>query len=286
MQEVNIPRHVALYREICRAPEDDTLRLAYADCLDEIGDERVECPNPNCGNPVVGWDGFYQCSRCKGAGTVLSTANRDRAEFIRVQVEIERLHTLHQGTGQTIERLATVHGPIWDCRQREKELLRLHPEWRECPCPKCDGTNRMFDGCPCGGSGDLFHPFGDGAKPRLVHFRRGFPDSVECVAADVWREGLGYRVDFENWRPEDGSRTVTVPTEWAKAVVRCTPVSKFKVELEPTREEGGWEWYGHPDVFNTSRTKQTFKTVDEAKEALAAELGEWVRREPHDKEKR
>lgn len=52
-----------LLREIAASPDDDTLRLAFADWLDEHGDP----------------------------------ADADRAEFVRVQCELERLEAGHGG---------------------------------------------------------------------------------------------------------------------------------------------------------------------------------------------
>lgn len=298
--DVNLPRHVALYREVCQRPECDTLRLAYADALDELGDERVECPkcNGNRGEYKVPGFTVWGCQACEVTGTVLSTANRDRAEFIRVGCELAREpHCVNcGGRGMMVygSFAATCRWcPRWqELSNRSTTLLDAHPEWRKCPCPVCGGTNRTFDACPCGGSGDLFQPFGDGAKPRTVTFSRGFVDSVECTAADVWREGVGVS-------PSGGTAVpVTVPTEWAKAAERCTPCVRFvATDLAPRHVSDvlgkGWTWPRRmtlPDpvrdllastggvqqpAFNSGYVR--WETEQLCRDALAVALGKWVR---------
>lgn len=75
---------------------DDTPRLAYADFLEETaGDTCDECH----GSCLVdergkrGWKtgGTVTCPTCSGSGRV-SDGRRERAEFIRVQCELARIH--------------------------------------------------------------------------------------------------------------------------------------------------------------------------------------------------
>ncbi len=104
----------ALLRAIILNPDEDTPRLAYADELDANGATSVACWHCG-GDPVrvfdelplgTGWEHgpnysvlhnqssfprTYTCRECRGAGSFLDTTNRDRAEFIRVQVELARL---------------------------------------------------------------------------------------------------------------------------------------------------------------------------------------------------
>lgn len=108
----------ALLRAAGRSPDCDTTRLALADAVDDAGDH-------------------------------------DRAEFIRVQVEIERAPSFR----------APELDPL---RIREHELLSRNPQWRPA-CPVCnrDG-NRRDTGQPCcGGSG------------RVGTLARGLLESVE-----------------------------------------------------------------------------------------------------------
>lgn len=101
---------VALLAAIHAAPDEDTPRLLLADCLDELGNERVEVPCPKCkdsGEP--GWrhrhgrngPGYYACEGCAdidngdtrgtGRATIIDTSRADRAELIRVQCELARI---------------------------------------------------------------------------------------------------------------------------------------------------------------------------------------------------
>jgi uncharacterized protein (TIGR02996 family) len=72
-------------------PDDDTVRLAYADWLDEREGD-VTCPL--CLGLSRPTDGLglpkFRCKDCGGGGTVRDTSPALRAEFIRVQVELAR----------------------------------------------------------------------------------------------------------------------------------------------------------------------------------------------------
>ena len=261
--DVNLPRHVALYREVCRQPECDTLRLAYADALDEAGDH-------------------------------------DRAEFIRLQCELARLLGKWPGTET-----------FTDEGIRANQLRDAHPEWRKCPCPACGGVGHWMekDYVPyggrskvtcrtCCGTGDLFVTRRPGVQlgdtkhaPRAVAFARGFVGSVECTAADVWRE----EACLTNSR---GSGIIAVPTEWAKVVVRESPVTRFvATDLAPRHVSDvlgkGWTWPRRmtlPDpvrdllastggvqqpAFNSGYVR--WETEQLCRDALAVALGKWVR---------
>lgn len=196
---------------------------------------------------------------------------------------------------------------------------------RKCPCPGCalwTPSTRASVYCrTCGGTGDLFRfprrlPGGGRIDPdcsRTVHFARGFPDSVECTAADVWREE-----DVPCPHCEDASTcpetnvaecsrcdctgvidTRTVPTEWAKAVVRVTPVTRFVVTdfvpAESARHGGWWRWYAgeardevpqvvfdllageYPSDWRGAALVPYWRSGAAARDALAVALGKWVR---------
>lgn len=83
------PTLAGLVTAIREHPDDDTLRLVYADRLDEIAGT-VPCSQcdsgwrPKSGTPDPGMTS--RCPHCNGSGTV-SDADAARAEFVRVQVE-------------------------------------------------------------------------------------------------------------------------------------------------------------------------------------------------------
>lgn len=136
----------AMLAAVCADPGDDTVRLAYADWLDERG----------------------------------QPGDADRAEFIRVQVELARL-------GGCDPVCSHEFGHRDDCRlgfragrlhNRERQLLNdPHPvgNFRIYP-------NRM------GWSEDL-------RQWANVEFRRGFVEAVTCAVDDWWehRDGLRRR---------------------------------------------------------------------------------------------
>lgn len=93
------PTAVALLAAIVAFPDEDDPRLRYADYLDGL--DTVSVPCPKCkGSGGITEQGyrefsgeylkFRKCPVCNGTGRVPDTAARDRAEFIRVQVELVR----------------------------------------------------------------------------------------------------------------------------------------------------------------------------------------------------
>ena len=260
-----------LLAEIAASPDDDTLRLAFADWLDEHGDP----------------------------------ADADRAEFIRVQCELAPLNDLADSVhpmamlgSDGIKREALL--------ARSYQLLSAHPEWSRCRCPECDGSGDQgkkngHDGlaCPaCGGTGDLFlTPRVSGAsltpppKPRTVTFARGFVDGVTCTLAEAFAP--------------DGT-----PTPWAVEVVKQTPVVRFRMtDQTPHHRDAAirgpfavglvWDWSSastpeflmdemaaaHPDKFADTPGGDVwwmeFETESEARDALALAAGRLVRRHAH-----
>lgn len=63
------PEVAAFWKAIGARPDDQLPRLVFADWLDERAGT-VECPEPGCGNPAIGWNGFHRCRRCSGTGYV------------------------------------------------------------------------------------------------------------------------------------------------------------------------------------------------------------------------
>lgn len=84
----------ALLRAVITDPDDDTVRLVYADALDELPTKSVTCPSCNGTLWVdADYDMRTNCKRCDGTGTVTDTSNRDRAYIIRAHVnEPDRLY--------------------------------------------------------------------------------------------------------------------------------------------------------------------------------------------------
>jgi uncharacterized protein (TIGR02996 family) len=120
-------------------PADDAPRLVYADWLDEHAGDGA-CPEPGCGNPARGWNGFYQCRTCKGRG-VVPNGNAERAEFIRVQPRVSAC----SGTGRTPGLAAVLAGrqPVTGVvlTDREPAQSNQHPglwRWYADPRPPMD----------------------------------------------------------------------------------------------------------------------------------------------------
>lgn len=131
-----------LIRSICAVPSDDTVRVAYADWLDDRAEDKLaDCPQ--C-NSRMSWFGRYDrwyCGSCRiYPGTPIYERGNDfaaRAEFIRLEVELwkypQESSWLEQmpveqwngskEVGETLCRLAPLV-------QRHTELCNLHV--REC----------------------------------------------------------------------------------------------------------------------------------------------------------
>ena len=246
-----------LLAEIAASPDDDTLHLAFADWLDEHGD----------------------------------AADRDRAEFIRVQCELAPLNDLADSVhpmamlgSDGIKREALL--------ARSYQLLSAHPEWSRCRCPECDGSGDQgkkngHDGlaCPaCGGTGDLFlTPRVSGAsltpppKPRTVTFARGFVDGVTCTLAEAFAP--------------DGT-----PTPWAVEVVRQTPVVRLVLTDAggPNNNSGDRKYpfywrdkmFTHPAGYAVAdECDKNYRTAERAVDVFAIAAGRVVRRHAHPERK-
>lgn len=84
-----------LLRRIIADPEDDTVRLAYADRLDELAEDapRIECPS--CHGRLHSFT-YGACTKCSAVGTVPDTTLSDRAKFIRAGfAEYTKIHPEH-----------------------------------------------------------------------------------------------------------------------------------------------------------------------------------------------
>ncbi len=242
----------ALLNAIAADPEDDTVRLAYADWLDENPKEetvRAECPHCD-GHGEIITSHRSDCYFCKGEGWLDTTTNANpaRAEFIRVQCELERTprfetpeHYRCDVCGNTPDENGELEhgkgcyvldedggGSEWvgsrrewiDLTNRSDALLATHrAAWQKVSCLACKGEGgaHWYEGgrgpylkcVPCGNTGDALHG-------REVVFRRGFVEEVKgCRLWDVFRASaaaFGY-ADPVEWRP----------TPFALAVVRTHP---------------------------------------------------------------
>lgn len=144
----------ALYKNICEHPEDDTLRLIYADYLDEQGDEE---------------------SRIRAEYIRLSVSMQfppDEANFSAV-ADWDEKYT-------RCKRIAIEHGKKW-----------IDPKCRIC---NGDGYKEQLPGEPrcigCFGLGDIYHTRGrfNNVKSRSVEYERGFPVSVTCKIEEVFSD--------------------------------------------------------------------------------------------------
>lgn len=221
------PTELHLLRTIIKNPADDTARLVYADWLDEHG-------------------------------------RAERAEFIRVQCELERCDVCSPRQGTWWD---------WQCghrpaHERVQELQEQHGrEWARVPCVTCvkgyekhPTTGEVIEQwCrSCDRTGDAMQR--EGCTP---HFRRGFVERVE-VPGLAWlfehkrfvRRREPSPISFLR-EPEDAIITPPPPleeyyewrvTEWAKAVGAAHPVTEFVIgDREPRRHyymqgEIGADW--------------------------------------------
>lgn len=224
----------ALYAAIALQPEEQAPRDAYLDWLTE-NDHDAACAA--------------------------------RAEFIRVQCELERTERTGccDKVGNTFTTVPTPRVVPCDCQWatllRRGQLLGAHePDWRRSSvCPSCE--NRRPPHClACHGTGDaggLLRGFiyGDPELTQFaqyvrVTFARGLPDAVECRFADVatqvdvmewcedcqktWKEStLGEMLKTGECMTCNGANRKFVtqyrPTSWATAVTRAHPIRRFRI---------------------------------------------------------
>lgn len=212
---------------IIREPDDDTTRLVFADFLDEHGEP-------------------------------------DRAEFIRVQCELERIGrrcpftvVTHVAERSNIRpQFPPVSKPKQPCGwcpvckslQRERELLARHEaDWRRAgACTRCQAVGNRWLMCNnCYGTGDrgglLRTTYSNEVKkaPLKVEFRRGFPHRVMVPQLTDALHPV------ENGRDVFGQAEHDLkPTPWLSAVLRHHPVQEV-VSLDKTPYWNGAShvWY-------------------------------------------
>ncbi len=223
----------ALLQSILDDPAADAPRLVYADWLEEYGGD---VPCGRCEREVVGHLYRLNCPDCHGTGRV-SDGRRERAEFIRVQVELARLMPTgkcskcksYGGPCDTCE-----FGPIDALSRRERELSR--------------------------GITDVWPwPFGKAGDPGIgTTWRRGFVESVTCTLADWCGGPCGHCHGTGELRRAANAVTIggmyrchvcegrrTTPG-LGPQIVACQPVTGVTLtDKRPTpyREETYWRWF-------------------------------------------
>lgn len=212
----------ALLAAILAQPDDDTVRLAYADWLDEHGQDA-------------------------------------RAEFIRVQVELSRMvdekmaldgmrampvtHDLSQATfmGQAIsDEFRASIGRCTAFRLREWELWSAHryswvdgflgDGWKTCGLDQIEFENTVRVEFTCRGTR---------TSPMELVPRRGFIESVTCTATDWF-------IHADSIRAQHPIRSVTLTTwfvsfngrailcdQWGSALARRFPGIRFELPPDP-----------------------------------------------------
>lgn len=206
----------ALFANVIADPDDDTVRLVYADWLGENGQP-------------------------------------DRGELIRVQVEMAAIRASGGGDDSQkgdIGTLLTDHGYA-RLRNRDEELREAHPEWDSVLCQECHGLCDYRDthlgrapAChTCRGTLDMlvrYHQFDEPTsmvmfEARPHGWRRGFVESVEIGG-------------WETWQPTQASGyTQYVPSRYAKALVDVMPMLR---ELELTAAVPGLSLPAEPRWYS------------------------------------
>jgi uncharacterized protein (TIGR02996 family) len=254
----------ALLAAIAAHPDEDTPRLMLADEL-EANAGRVECPK--CAQPTISSASrtvevgrtysaqsshvsssavtITLCDHCSNSGTVPDD-RADRAELIRVQVELARAQceltrrhprfsedwwTWALSTGQLKQ---AEYGRFKYLHARQSALIYKHPEWRP-PCPACEGSGEIDGGhvgvtgcgaCQTHGT----HPLMDGTGRVNCVFERGFigrltVPTLATVLRRFWvcRRGTRHTTDMgicTCCMSREGQWSECEPTPWARDLVR------------------------------------------------------------------
>jgi hypothetical protein len=229
-----------IFAAILDRPDDDTPRLAYADFLE---DHRgvVACPECSAREFAFGTRPRLNCPLCHGTGEE-SNGYAERAEFIRVQVELARTTPAILGTVGD----AYPNGQYHELRRRERELWVGHSrEWFN-----RDGITAAR--LPTDTSQNNY-----GTVVGVV--RRGFVDEVRCDLR-TWCGGECERCGGNDPDGRDYVRGADCPTchgtgrtsGIGPAVVRAHPVQRVVLtDREPQHyvrtEIDVWGWRATPD---------------------------------------
>jgi len=292
-----------LLRAVFATPDDDLPRLVYADWLEEHGGTvpcpkckgtRIERRGESVGREFSGFSMEYRSYDCPcGTGTV-PDGRRERAEFIRCQVE---------RAGQRPGEYCVIDGddgdPTYDCDCRRCHLIRREREllndwwtkWMPEPVKAFCCTNvseYIRDGLP------------------TFTFRRGFVCKVECTIGEFLGETCG-RCNGGLWIGEFDTSDRRCPAKCNKGRVggcaaefsAAQPVTTVTATDKEPYESGislSWLWfeddngraanethylprvifdllYGYPiPAENFPRSHKEYPTRDAAVDALSAAL--------------
>jgi hypothetical protein len=237
---------------VLAAPGDDLPRLKFADHLDETAGT-VECSRCK-DRGAVGWDyvngvgqppKVYPCPECTAPGyEPKSDGRRERAEFIRVQVEVARTEN-YPGERFCGKANGLLRVGVADCeecrpcslRRRERELFS-----QVCDVfPRVNSSQVRLDSQQSGG------------WPVEMIVRRGFVESVTCdwtmwaggacgrcegAGRDaVWEDRCGH-CDGTGRTPGLASRLL-----W-RAEVKCPECPSFDTAIRLKMEFDDWKCRG------------------------------------------
>jgi hypothetical protein len=171
-----------LYRAILDNPADDTLRLAYADWLDETAGVGTcpTCGGTGCTDRYHGCaDPGHRCPDCDGTGSS-PDGRHERAEFIRVQCRLATpcvtctpVCSQEYGHAPPCEL-----GLVGDLRRRERQLFDVTLDGKAWLFPPPDGFDSRHLPVAREGQGRCAFPRG-----ACVTYRRGFVSEVRLPAA-------------------------------------------------------------------------------------------------------
>jgi len=255
----------AFEQAIAANPADDTVRLVYADWLDEHGFANDACEqrlavhlrhiiaNPSDDVPRLAY-----------ADVCSHYCRNDRAELIRVQCELSSIKKTKEWFR---ECFYDGHGScgcvVCEFQSRSFMLKDANPDWERLKCSECKGRGDIprdqVSGkrsarlvcAVCYGVGDLLYrpnvdlPTGAQVYDRNPQFARGFVDGVSCTLAELGEEldgvcpheshypllndGLWHSSRWCGQCNGSGRVTSFVPSPWAVAIVRALPVTRFRI---------------------------------------------------------
>lgn len=289
----------SLLKAVLANPADDLPRLVLADWLEENAKEMEcgECEGQAVRQyPYLPTGTLSACLNCGGAGRI-SDGRRERAEFVRLQLESANWGD-EQGTDPEATPNAAMIGydgrrttrhDLW--RQRERELTLLI-DYRARWFPEAGGWFLWNGGAPA-----------EAAAP-VASVRRGFIDEVMCTLAD-WCGGecgccggTGIDERDEVCSPCSGTGHSLVLSH---GIVAVHPVQRVVVTgIEPVRDRGGgWFWPAgrsveHPNPLPPEiwrmpqitegepgrEVARSFATRDAAFDALSPALIAWAKSQP------
>lgn len=264
---------LALLAAVCEHPADDTPRLAYADWLEDHagGVACMRCAGtgklyewtckvcgatPDEAGCVEHDRGCYQidpdgggtewvepegCDKCRGTGTV-PDGRRERAEFIRAQVEAARGVDI----GSMVLWNLLHHADGWFPAVCEPLRLRWH-DW-----------GVMHDG--------TVH-FESKHHTNEFFVRRGFVEEVRCTAED-WLTHAD-RIAWSPWKPVACHHCAEKAPDWETGVIECRRCDGSGLLHERNDEP--------PPPTAQPITKVTLTTLPTAEVGAFNRLRNWVR---------